>query len=61
MPNDTEPPMDPTPADQPVDEGPAADDSPPQTGKPDPKVAGAGGWEALSAPGKPDGEVDTRP
>ena len=61
MPTEPETPMDPTPADQPSDGGPGADDSPEQSGEPDPKAAGAVGWQALTAPGKPDGEVDTRP
>jgi len=41
------------------DDAPAARD-PEALEPPDPKDAGATGWHALSPPGKPDGEVDTR-
>jgi hypothetical protein len=43
---------------------PEPDDRPPREEpdeQPDLKLAGATGWQALAPPGKPDGEVDTRP
>ena len=43
---------------------PEPDDRPPleePEQQPDPKSAGATGWQAVAPPGKPDGEVDTRP
>ena len=47
------------PTDEPVDAPQGADSE--KEGQPDPKAAGSTGWEALAPPGKPDGEVDTRP
>ena len=47
--------VDPQPDDAPSTQDPAAAEAPP-----DPKDAGATGWHAISPPGKPDGEVDTR-
>ena len=54
--------------DQPQEGSPAVapepDDRPPleePEDQPDPKAAGSVGWQAVAAPGKPDGEVDTRP
>ena len=46
--------VDPQPDDAPATQDPSA------TEEPDPKEAGATGWHAISPPGKPDGEVDTR-
>lgn len=46
--------VDPQPDDAPSTQDPADD------AQPDPKEAGAKGWQAISPPGKPDGEVDTR-
>ena len=46
--------VDPSPDDVPSTQEPAP------AGPPDPKEAGATGWEAIAPPGKPDGEVDTR-
>lgn len=43
---------------------PEPDDRPPQQEpdvQPALEEAGETGWQALAAPGKPDGEVDTRP
>lgn len=47
--------VDPQPDDAP-EEAPA----PPAVEQPEPKEAGATGWQAIAPPGKPDGEVDTR-
>ena len=62
MPDDAKPPSDaPEPADTAV--APEPDDRAPSEEPdlpPDPKAAGATGWQAVAAPGKPDGEVDTR-
>lgn len=58
MPDDTtadggSPAVAPEPADRPPREEPDV--------QPELKAAGSTGWQALAAPGKPDGEVDTRP
>lgn len=45
--------VDPEPGDRPPQEEPDV--------QPELKDAGDTGWQALAAPGKPDGEVDTRP
>jgi hypothetical protein len=47
-------------ADHPVED--VAQDEPGQDAEPEVKAAadGPGAWTALAAPGKPDGEVDTR-
>ena len=47
------PAVDPEPHDRPPREEPDV--------QPELKAAGSTGWQALAAPGKPDGEVDTRP
>lgn len=46
--------VDPQPDDAPSTQDPATAE------QPDPKEAGAAGWQAIAPPGKPDGEVDTR-
>ena len=58
MTQDSQQPTD-QPADEPVDAPQGADSE--KEGQPDPKAAGSTGWQALAPPGKPDGEVDTRP
>lgn len=42
------------------DDAPDISPAPAAVEQPDPKDAGAKGWQAISPPGKPDGEVDTR-